>query len=356
MSREICSDRRSQSHNVPDWSDEIIGWDDELESTYWRLVEPLRRIESGDRVRFEHDGGDPDAWFEVDEDKVGEKVPYKGWGVCRMAYPHGYRKPITDEVICDEDVIWTEDGWLSADKVLKGKWIGSNVRPEVDGLVVAKRDLSQLDSRAVKMPELCRLLVPGVDCLRRGDLMIAGNQKQWTEIGFGLRGQSVKVGTEKNGWIRCCRKVSELAQVWWVCEKTGDERNLGGYDDPWPSEAVAKTNIKAAEQVTGEPAEGVIRSKAGEDLLWFDGPEREAFGAEAEILAQTAKMGERMALALESGAVPPEIATEMENDEFIRQAGENISQRRTEGRQAVLEQAQAALAVSYTQLTLPTKA
>lgn len=243
------------------------------------LLLPGIEIQEGDMKRPVGEGY---GWTLAEESEWGYKAPGQGIAYARVTVPEQYRLALGDEKVSCTDLIWTSQSteWLmlAQDQSIIDSWdtireIQTANRVEKNILVFfAKRNADVADHQTVSHPTRHRDLWPG-EKLKRGDMIIYQGLPTWQKIAEAARGQSVPDPGPENGSVRYCRAVAPNHAAWYVSEK-GNEKNLGGVLDPWPSLEFAMKKIEKDAKAAGVAPYGTIWDLAtSKPVQFYDLPE-----------------------------------------------------------------------------------
>lgn len=238
----------------------------------YTLVAPGHPIQVGDIKRIVGDGH---SWVSIEPHEVGHPVPTAGIAYGRVEAPEGYVVAAGDDSVGPAAILWSsaKQVWLLADDSVIGANVGEMQKASLANnllIFVAHPDPQLPAHRASEIPTRHRQLYPG-EKLRRGDKLIYDGKADWESVTVEAFGMTVTSPDALNGEARYCRPVEANFQTWYVGTK-GNEQNMGGAADPWPSVTVAMHRIEQAAASAGVAPHGLILEN-GIPKMVYDSPE-----------------------------------------------------------------------------------
>ena len=239
------------------------------------------------------------AWEYISPKEVGQTATEE-FIYARVAVPDGYRISKLSETTEVGDMVWAEhlaEGW--SDIVSVGLRLGSKVADVCDEMIacqssrtfIAKPESSASASKSI--PAYHRLMSPG-ESLRRGDRCIVGAMNSWRRIDDSDRGSVIKGPDELYDQFMFCRPTSPSHRYWYIDEKHGSDKSLGGKDDPWRTLEHAKSFIAKSSAKTGHKVFGSILNANDVAVHHIDVAEPEPDPDQAAIQRANAAVVEKM--------------------------------------------------------------
>lgn len=241
----------------------------------YTLLPPEHKIQAGDIKRVV---GENQVWAPVEESEIGHAVPKSGIAYARVTPPEFYKLLGRSENVGASDVCWTDTSldWVPVPE----EWIDAvsgtvieNCRQQNYRCFIAT--LSDPDNHRMKpIPAHHRVIYPG-EKLRRGDKYINQGRIEWTELSERFSGEAAEPQNEQNGFIRYCRPIHHQSQTWYIDAQAGTDTKttMGSFENPFKTLAKAQEIIEAAAQKVGRSPFGMICSREGVPMMFYDLPE-----------------------------------------------------------------------------------
>lgn len=242
----------------------------------YTLLAPGLKIQAGDIKRLVGEG---QQWLPVEEHEIDYDVPARGCAYARAEAPENYFIAPWEKIVSPGDLVWTSNtgSWQSAEQYpeIMGRDVGRLTeefrKTHNQLLFVAGRDPDAPVHQIIDIPTRHRQLYPG-ERLRRGDKLIFEGRMEWLPVTQDAFGRAVQMPDASNGHARFCRPVGANFQNWYVDPEKGQENNMGGAADPWPSVEFAEKRIEAASKEVGASPHGIIWH-GGIPKMVYDMPE-----------------------------------------------------------------------------------
>lgn len=228
----------------------------------YSLLAPGQTIQEGDIKRLVGEG---QQWLPVEDHEIDHSVPARGCAYARAEAPENYFVARWDKIVSPGALVWTSNtgDWQSAEQYpeIMGRQVGELVqefqKTHNQLLFVAARDPAAPVHQVLDVPPRHRQLYPG-ERLRRGDKLIFEGRTEWLPVTLDAFGRDVQMPDASNGHARFCRPVGANFQNWYVDPEKGQENNMGGAADPWPSVEFAEKRIEGASKEVGTSPHGII--------------------------------------------------------------------------------------------------
>ena len=243
----------------------------------YSLLAPGNKIQAGDIKRLVGEG---QQWLPVEDHEIDYDVPARGCAYARAEAPENYFVAPREKIVSPGALVWTSQtsDWQSVEQYpeILGRAVGELVdefqKTHNQLLFIAERDPAAPAHQVLDVPPRHRQLYPG-ERLRRGDKLIFEGRTEWLPVTLDAFGRAVEMPGASNGQARFCRPVGPNFQNWYVDPVKGQENNMGGAADPWPSVEFAEKTIEAACKNVSVPPHGIIWS-GGVPKMVYDLPEQ----------------------------------------------------------------------------------